>query len=84
MKIDFVIGLIAGIFSTLSFLPQVIKAFKTKRTEDLSLATFVIFSISVVLWLTYGILIRQIPVILANITTLALALLILVMKIKYG
>ncbi len=84
MTIDFFIGLIAGILTTIAFLHQVIKAFKTKHTKDLSLATFVIFSIGIVLWLIYGILIKQIPIILANVAALVLALLILVMKIKYG
>ena len=84
MKIAFIIGLMAAVLSTVSFLPQVIQIFKTRHTKDLSLATFVLFSIGVVLWLIYGILIKEIPVILANITTLFLALFILVMKIKYG
>ena len=82
--IDFFIGLLAGLLCTVSFLPQVIKAFKTKQTKDLSLATFSIFSLGVSLWLIYGILIKQIPIILTNAMILILALLILIMKVKYG
>ncbi len=84
LKIDFIIGLIAGLLCTAAFLPQVIKIFKTKSAKDLSLATFSIFSLGVFLWLIYGILIKQIPIILTNAMILILALLILAMKIKYG
>ena len=84
IKIDFIIGLVAGILCTISFLPQVMKIFKTKHTGDLSLATFLILSLGVLLWLIYGVLIKQTPIILANGAILVLALLILAMKIKYG
>ncbi|MBU2540768.1 MAG: SemiSWEET transporter [Candidatus Omnitrophica bacterium] len=80
---SFIIGLIAGSLCTISFLPQVIRIFKTKRTKDLSLITFSVFSLGVLLWLIYGILIGELPIILANTATLALALLIVIMKIKY-
>lgn len=83
-KIDFIIGLLAGILCAISFFPQVIKIFKTKHTRDLSLATFSILSLGVFLWLIYGFLIKQIPIILANGAILVLALLILAMKVKYG
>jgi len=69
---------------TLSFLPQVVKIFRTKQTKDLSLITFSMLSIGVFLWLIYGILIKEFPVIAANSVTLILALLIVIMKIKYG
>ncbi|MEA3560980.1 MAG: SemiSWEET transporter [Candidatus Omnitrophota bacterium] len=81
---DFIIGLFAGILCTIAFLPQVIRIFKTKHTRDLSLATFLILSLGVFLWLIYGILIKQLPIILANGAMLPLAMLILMMKIKYG
>ena len=84
VKIDFIIGLVAGLLCTVSFLPQVIKAFKTRRTKDLSLATFSILSAGLFLWIIYGILISQIPIILTNIMILVLSLLILAMKLKYG
>jgi len=79
-----IIGLVAGILCTLSFLPQVVKIFRTKQTKDLSLITFSMLSIGVFLWLIYGILIKEFPVIAANSVTLILALLIVIMKIKYG
>ncbi len=84
MEISFIIGLVAAILSTISFLPQAILAFKTKHTKDISLATFWVLSIGILLWLIYGILIKEIPVILANSATLVLSVAILIMKIKYG
>ena len=84
LKVSFIIGLIAGTLTTIAFLPQVIKVFKTKHTKDLSFPTFLLLALGIVLWLIYGILIRQIPIILANTAALILIGLILVMKIKYG
>jgi MtN3 and saliva related transmembrane protein len=84
LKIEFFIGFLAGILCTVSFLPQVIRAFKTKQTKDLSFATFSIFSLGVALWIVYGILTKQTPIVLTNVTILVLALLLLIMKAKYG
>lgn len=83
LKLDFFIGLLAGILCTISFLPQVIRAFKTKHTKDLSFATFSIFSIGIVLWIIYGILTKQAPIVLPNVAILVLALSLLIMKAKY-
>lgn len=83
MKTDFIIGIVAGILSTISFLPQVIKVFKTKQTKDLSLVTFSVLALAIMLWLIYGFLVRQIPIILANAATLVLIILIVIMKLKY-
>ncbi len=83
VKIDFVIGLLAGVLCTISFFPQVVKIFKTKRTQDLSLLTFSIFSLGVFLWLIYGFLRQEIPIILTNAAIFLRALLIILMKVKY-
>lgn len=77
------IGIMAGVFTTLSFLPQVIKAWKTKRTEDLSLSMYLIFVSGVVLWLVYGIIKADLPIILANSVTAILAGSVLIMKMIY-
>lgn len=82
--ISLILGIVAGILCTISFLPQLIKIFQTKRAEDLSLITFVVLSIGVLLWLVYGILIRELPIILANATMFVLSLLIVTMKIRYS
>lgn len=74
----------AGFCTTVSFLPQVIKIYKTKSAHDLSLAMFIIFAFGVISWLAYGILTESAPIIVANCVTLVFAVYILFMKIKYG
>lgn len=78
-----IIGILAGILCTISFIPQVIKIFRTKQARDLSLVTFIVFFIGIALWLIYGLLIKELPIILANVVGLILVLLIIVMKVKY-
>ncbi|WP_413166498.1 SemiSWEET transporter [Capilliphycus salinus ALCB114379] len=77
------IGLLAGSLTTIAFLPQVIKTWKTKSTRDVSLEMFVIFCTGVFLWIVYGALIGDLPVVAANIVTLSLASTILFFKLKY-
>lgn len=77
------VGLLAGIFTTIAFVPQLIKTWKTKSANDVSLGMFLIFCTGVLLWLIYGVLIAKFPVILANIVTLILASTILALKLKY-
>lgn len=77
------IGLIAGILTTLAFLPQALKVWRTRQTRDLSLAMMLIFNSGVVLWLLYGVLIGAWPVIIANVATLALSGWILAMKLAW-
>ena len=79
-----IIGQIAGILCTFSFIPQVVKIIKTKHTKDLSLITFSALSLGVFLWLIYGLMIKEFPVIAANAVTLILSLTIVMMKIKHG
>lgn len=64
-------------------MPQLIKAYRTKSTRDISLTTFVMFCVGVIFWLIYGILINSIALILANVVTLILELGILFLKLKY-
>jgi MtN3 and saliva related transmembrane protein len=78
-----IIGIVAAICTTISFLPQVLKIRRTKQATDLSMPMYIVFSFGVLCWLIYGILIRSIPVILANAATLVLCLYILAMVIKY-
>tara|TARA_X000001036_G_scaffold254825_1_gene237223 strand:+ start:9179 stop:9442 length:264 start_codon:yes stop_codon:yes gene_type:complete len=78
------IGFLAAICTTIAFLPQAWKIYKTKSSKDISLPTWIIFSFGVFLWLIYGILIMSFPLILANIFTLLLSLFILIFKIKYN
>jgi MtN3 and saliva related transmembrane protein len=77
------LGFIAGILTTVAFIPQVVKIWKTKQARDISSGMFAIFSSGVLLWLFYGIEIGALPVIVANAVTLGLSLAILVFKIKF-
>ncbi len=77
------LGLIAGACTTIAFLPQVLKTWKSRSAKDLSLSMFSIFSLGVALWLVYGFMVQDIPVIAANLVTLLLASTLLVFKLKY-
>ncbi len=79
-----IIGLIAGTCTTISFLPQVIKTFKTKETKDISMSMYIVLATGILLWMIYGILIKDLPVILANSISFVLAIIVLILKIKYG
>jgi MtN3 and saliva related transmembrane protein len=78
------LGLIAGTLTTIAFLPQLVKTWKSKSAKDVSFGMLSIFGTGVVLWIGYGILISALPVILANVVTLLLVSAILLLKIKYG
>ncbi len=77
-----IIGLIAAVCTTLAFIPQVIKVWKTKQTMDLSLRMYSIMFIGILLWLVYGIRIDSLSIILANVVTAILVGTILVYIIK--
>jgi len=78
-----IIGFIAAILTTSAFVPQVYKTWKTKSVENLSLATYIVFFIGIVLWLIYGIYLNSLAMIVSNIVTGALILLLLFFKLKY-
>jgi MtN3 and saliva related transmembrane protein len=77
------IGLAAGMLTTIAFLPQVIKTWKSRSAKDLSLGMFSLFCVGVALWLAYGILVWDIPVIAANMLTLMLASTLLFFKLRF-
>jgi MtN3 and saliva related transmembrane protein len=77
------IGIAAAILTTAAFAPQVVKAWRTRSTRDVSLAMFTLMVAGIALWLVYGILIDDLPLILANAVTLLLAGAILVAKIRF-
>ena len=78
------LGLGAGTLTTLAFVPQVLKTWRSKSGNDISLSMCLLFSTGVLLWLICGILIDALPVILANAVTLSLSLAILVLKLHYA
>ncbi len=76
-------GLLAAALTTISFLPQVIKILKTRHTKDISLLMYVVFTTGVLLWLIYGIMLRETPIIIGNGITLIFVIIVLVFKIRY-
>ena len=76
------IGTLAGVFTTIAFIPQVAKTWKTQSARDISLLMFLLFSSGVLLWLIYGVLLHAMPIIIANGITLSLSASILVLKLK--
>jgi len=78
------IGSIAGTLTTVSFLPQVLKTYRSRSAKDISLVMFLLFSLGVFLWLLYGLSLQSMPIIVSNGITLVLALSILVMKFWFG
>jgi MtN3 and saliva related transmembrane protein len=77
------LGLVAGAFTTVAFLPQVLKTWKSRSAKDLSLGMFSIFTAGVAMWLAYGFMINDLPVILANVITLILASTLLFFKLRW-
>jgi MtN3 and saliva related transmembrane protein len=78
-----IMGIIAGGLTTTSLVPQVIKTYKSRSAADLSLKMFSLFSLGVLLWLIYGFINKDLPLILANIVTLGLALTLLFFKFRF-
>ncbi len=77
------LGAIAGTLTTIAFVPQVVKTWRTRSTHDISLGMFALFSTGLVLWLIYGALIGSLPIVITNLVTLVLALTILFFKLRY-
>jgi len=78
-----IVGYIAGTLTTISFMPQVARAWKMKETRDLSLAMLVLFAVGVLLWAIYGFRVSSLPVIAANMITFLLILILLFLKLRY-
>jgi len=77
-------GYLAAALTTISFVPQVIQVWRSKHTKDISLGMYSIFTVGILVWLIYGILLGSTPIIIANSITILLAGSVLAMKIKYG
>ena len=79
-----VIGLIGATFTTMAFLPQVVKTWKSKSVSDISIGLSLLFTVGTIFWLYYGIMINESPVIISNAITMVLTGSLLILKIKYG
>ncbi|MCF6296272.1 MAG: SemiSWEET transporter [Flavobacteriaceae bacterium] len=78
-----IIGLIAATLTTIAYVPQVIKTWKTKDVSTLSLTMYIIMFLGVSMWFAYGILLKSIAIILANIVTGILTFILILLKLKY-
>lgn len=78
-----IVGYIAGALTTVSFVPQVYRAWRLKETRDLSLAMLVLFAAGLLLWAWYGFQTGSVPIIAANVITLLLVLVLLWLKVRY-
>lgn len=84
MDIIEVLGMAAGTISSITFLPQVIKTWKSKSAKDISLWMFLLVTLSVVMWLIYGILRNSIPIIYTNSMVLLMSLIMLYFKYRFN
>ncbi|MBS0276936.1 MAG: SemiSWEET family sugar transporter [Proteobacteria bacterium] len=78
------VGLAAAFLTTLAFLPQVLHTIRTRSTHDISLRMYSLFTLGVFLWLIYGLILRDVPIIGANAVTLLLSGTVLVLKLRHG
>jgi MtN3 and saliva related transmembrane protein len=78
------IGMIAGTLTTVAFVPQVWRVWKTRSTKDISLGMYLVFTSGVAFWLAYGLMLGAWPIIVANCVTLALTGTVLALKLRHG
>ncbi len=83
MAIEFIVSGAAATLTTAAFLPQALHIIRYKDTRAISLYMYVAFAAGVLLWLVFGLMIGNLPIIIANVITLALALAIIALKLKY-
>lgn len=76
------IGFAAALCTTAAFVPQVMRTLRTRSTRDISLWMFLVMTAGVLLWLIYGLLVHDRPLVVANGITFVLSLTILVMKLR--
>ena len=84
MPIIDLIGYAAGFLILISIIPQIIKSWKTKSTKDLSLLRYLIYVSGVILWLVYGIALKNLPIIIVNSLNFILACFVVYLIIRYG
>jgi MtN3 and saliva related transmembrane protein len=84
MELSDVLGYVAATLTTFSFVPQAWRTFRTKDVSGISTRMYSVFTLGVAVWLAYGIVLGEVPMMIANSTTLVLACAVLVMKLKYG
>lgn len=78
------LGYAAATLTTASFVPQAWRTFRTKDVSGISLRMYSVFTLGVAVWLAYGVVLQEVPMMVANASTLVFACAVLVMKLKYG
>lgn len=84
MNLADLLGTIAGILTTLAFIPQVWRVWKTRSTRDISLGMYLVFTTGVGFWLAYGLVLGAWPIVVANSVTLMLTGTVLALKLRHG
>lgn len=84
MQINYIefIGMLAGFLSTIAFLPQALKVYKSKMTREISLGMYILYCVGLIVWSIYAYLIYSWPLLLTEIATGVMAFYILLMKLK--
>ena len=78
------VGSVAGFYTTVAFLPQVLKVWHSRSARDISLGMYAVFTLGVLCWLAYGWMLMVWPIIIANIVTLVLVAAVIAMKLRWG
>lgn len=78
------LGVVAATLTTLAFVPQAIKTIRSRETHSISLGMYAVFTVGIVFWFAYGLVLDSWPMIVANAVTFVLAATILVLKIRHG
>jgi MtN3 and saliva related transmembrane protein len=79
-----IVGLVAAFLTTVAFLPQVIHTIRTRSTHDISLRMYSLYTVGIFLWLMYGLLLGDVPLIASNAVTFLLSGTILALKLRHG
>ena len=77
-----IIGFAAALIGSFAFFPQVLKTWRSRSTEDLSLATLTALTVAAALWVIYGVGIASLPVVAGNLVTLTFAVTLVVLKVR--
>jgi MtN3 and saliva related transmembrane protein len=78
------LGSVAAVLTTIAFVPQVRQIWKTRSARDVSLPMYLLFIAGIALWLAYGLMLGAWPLIIANVVTLTLAMIVVILKIRWG
>lgn len=84
MTLTTLVGFAAATLTTLAFVPQVVRSWRTRVTRDVSLGMFLVMTTGIALWLAYGTLIADWPLIVANGVGFLLSLTVLILKLRHG